>query len=207
MSFLSKKEQRQLAAEIRKLIGKNYTDDEICEKLNIRPNLLVEYKRRIYQHDKVRFQGMDKYVVFSDYVSKSSQMVKELDEVKLKFRNRGQWSALVSAIKAKKEIYDSVIKMGQEFGLIDRRAAEVKVQGEVSFSTMSDADVRREIESEVKRLNEIAQGGVVDMRPELMGVTDDNVEHFVPANIVSLPAPKTKTKKTTKVRVTLKKRI
>jgi len=206
MSVLSPKEQRQLAAEIRKLIGKNYTDEEICEKLNIRPNVLVEYKRRVYQHDKVRFQNLDRYVVFSDYVNKSGQMVKELDDIKLKFRNRGQWSALVAAIKTKKEIYDSVIKLGQEFGLIDKKAAEVKVQGEVSFSTMSDVDVKREIEREVQKMHQIAKGGVVDMRPELLGVTDDEVARYVPAHVVGLPEPR-KTKVKHKIKVTLKKRV
>ena len=202
---LSRAEQRQCMAQIKHLIGKNKTDEEIAEELNIRNDQVELLKRKMYRIEKVRYQNLDKYVVYSDYVYKSTQMVKELDEIKTKFRNRGQWTTLVAAIKQKGEIYDKVIKMGQDFGFIDRKAAELKIEGEMSFSTMTDKDIRTEIEAEVKKMHQLAAGKVIEMRPELTGVTDDEVASYVPANLIQIPE-KSKTKIKTKIKVTLKKR-
>lgn len=204
---LSKGEARRCINRMRHLIGKNYTDDELAEELKIRSDQVQVLRRRIYQTDKVRFQTFDKYAVYSDYVAKSTQMVKELDEIKTKFRNRGQWTALVAAVKQKGEIYDKVIKLGQEFGFIDRKATEIKVEGEMSFSTMSDADMKAEIAAEVAKMHKLASGQIVDMRPELIGVTNEEVASYVPANLLRLPEGKPKTKIKTKIKVTLKKRI
>lgn len=207
---LSKREQRETLNEIKRLLGKNYDEHQICEKMNIRLDVYQQYLRKIMHQEKVRFQNLDNYSVYADYLYKSKQMVKELDEIKTKFRNRGQWTALVAAVKQKKDIYDSVIKMGQDFGFIEKKATEVKVEGEVSFSTMSDSDVKQQIEEEVKKLHQLAQGNVVEMREELVGVTDEDVRKFVPANVIEAPK-KEKSKKRSKVKskmkVTLKKRF
>lgn len=207
---IAKAKQRILCHEIRKLIGRNYDDAKICEKLGISLLQLAPLKRKIYHAAKIRFQNLDKFSVYSDYCDRSSEMVNELNEIKLKFRNRGQWTALVAAVKQKKEIYDSVIKLGQDFGLIDRKETELRVSGEMAFSTMSDRDVKEEIEKEVKKMHEIAAGNVIDMRPELLGVTDEEVASYVPNNLVRLDASKDKKQKTkihSKIKVTLKKRV
>lgn len=203
---LTRSQQTAYMSQIRKLIGDNKTDDDICLETGLRSDQVSALKRKIYQTDKARFQSLDRFTVFSDYVARSTQMVNELNEIKIKFRNRGQWTALVAAVKQKKEIYDSVIKMGQDFGFIDKKATEVKIEGEMSFSTMTDHDIRKEIEAEVKKMHEIAKGNVVEMRPELLGVTDEDVRKFVPSHLVSLPEEKRKKVKT-KVKVTLKKRV
>lgn len=204
---LSKAEARRCMNRIRHMIGKNYDDAEIAEELNIRSDQVEFLKRRIYQLDKARFQSFDKYAVYTDYVAKSTQMVKELDEIKTKFRNRGQWAALVAAVKQKGEIYDKVIKLGQDFGFIDKKATEIKVEGEMTFSTMSEKDIRAEIESEVKKMHQLASGKVIEMRPELIGVTDDEVNSFVPGNLLQLESQNKHTKVKRKIKVTLKKRI
>ncbi len=204
---LSKGEARRCMNRMRHLIGKNYTDDELADELKIRSDQVSILRRKIYQTDKARFQSFDKFAVYSDYVSKCTQMVKELDDIKTKFRNRGQWTALVAAVKQKGEIYDKVIKLGQDFGFIDKKATEIKVEGEMSFSAMSDKDIRAEIQAEVNKMHQIASGQVVDMRPELLGVTDDDVATYVPQNLLRLPAADKKMKVKTKIKVTLKKRV
>lgn len=206
---MTKKERKRCIVRMRNLIGKNYTDDEIAEELAVGVDQVMALRRRIYATDKARFQSFDKYVVYSDYIAKSTQMVKELDDIKTKFRNRGQWTALVAAVKQKGEIYDKVIKLGQDFGFIDKKATEIKVEGEMSFSAMTDKDIRAEIQAEVNKMHQLAAGKVVDMRPELLGVTDQDVSSFVPANLMQLPAgtKKKQTKVKTKIKVTLKKRV
>lgn len=195
---LSPKQQRKLQAEIRKLIGKNYTDEEIIEALNVRPNDLKIHKKKILDADRVAFKHLDTSAVYSDYIQKMGHLIKELDEVKTKFRNRGQFTALVAAIKEKKNIHDSVIKMGQDFGFIDRKAKEMKVDGEITFSTMSEEQVKEEIQKEVQRLNDLSKGGVIEMREEVLGVTDSDIKRFLPSSVKKEPPKSGKTKKAKK---------
>jgi len=204
----SLKQQRHLMSDIRRLIGKNYTDYEIMEQLEIRPDDLSHYKQQILRNDKDVLENLDSVGVYSDYLLKSRQMVKELDELKVKFRNKGQWTALVAAVKQKKEIYDSVIKMGQDFGFIEKKATEFKVSGEMSFSTMSEKEVKEEIQKEVENIQRLSTG-VIDMRPELLGVMPEEVRKFIPQKLLenkNISKTKIKTKAKTKIKFIVRKR-
>lgn len=170
----------------------------------------MEYKKRILERDKMVFGKLDSVAVYSDYLMKGRQMIRELDELKVKFRNRGQWGALVAAVKQKKDVYDSVIKLGQDFGFIDKKVAELKVSAEMSVTPMTEADVKKEVEDEVKKLTQLAEGKIIDMRPELLGVVDEQeVKKFLPNNVKLVEHKKRKKKPVvkTKIEVTLKKRI
>ena len=52
----SKRKQAEVEANVRDLIGKNYSDFEIQEKLNLQPHVLRHYKKKIYDKDKINFQ-------------------------------------------------------------------------------------------------------------------------------------------------------
>ena len=200
-------EQRELEHKVRDLLGKNYTDFEILQRLNLQPHVLKYYKQRIYDIDHDRFQRFDKVTVFGDYVEKSRRMIKELDELKVKFRNRGQWTALVAAVKEKNVIYKDVIKLGQDFGFIERKASEITVQGEMSFATYTMEEVKKELKEEVARLNQMAKGDVIEMRPELLESLDEDTEKikkYFPVEIKEPQKKKIKKKKVIKKKLKLK---
>lgn len=200
---------RKLAAKIESLIGKNYTDTQICAKLQIHANVLTYYKKRIYRKYQAMFENLDNAAVYADYLMKSRIMVSELNSVKTMFRKNGQWSSLVSAVKCKKDIYDSCIKMGQEFGFIEQKATELKMSGELEFSGMSNTEIRHEIEREVKELHKLAEGTVVNMRPEILEQADGSTQKFLPS-YVETPrdiTPKRKPRKMkVKTKITLSKK-
>jgi hypothetical protein len=201
---LTPKEQRELEEEVRKYIGRGFSDVEIMTRLDMQPHVLQTYKKRIYDLDKSTFDGLDKYSIYSDYVLKCKYLVKELDEIKVKFKGRGQWTALVQAIKEKKAVYDSVIKLGQEFGFIEARQNSVKVDAEFSFSTYSDEDLKAEIEKEMKKLNKIQDANnIIPMRKELLSVVDDSNE-LLPGYQVKNQTKKVKKK--SKIKMTLKRK-
>ena len=195
MKKLMKKPNREQASiqkneKIRELIGKGLNDFEICETLNINGVQLAKRKREIQDYDRLVFEHLDSAAVYSEYLSKARVMVRRLQSISKRFENKAQWTALVAAIKQEKDIYDTCIKYGQDFGYIDRKAQQLEVSSEVNVTNTTEATIRVEIEREVKALNELARGRVVDMRPELLGVTEDDVRKFVPAHMLALPPAK-----------------
>lgn len=183
MSKLRGLAKRKLSADIKRLIGKNYSDEEIMDELEIQPHVLAEYKRQIITLERHAFQNLDSSAVYADYLFKQRQMIKELDLIQTKFRNRGQWTALVAAIKTKSEIYDKSIKLGQDFGFIEKKAGELKVTGEVSFSAMSEADMQKQIKQEVEAMHRMVKSKEIHMREEILGVTGKEVRKFLPTNV------------------------
>jgi len=179
------------------------------ETLRMGPKTLHALKSEIIGTDRTLFKHLDSSAVFSDYLMKSKTMVKRLHNMSVKFNNRGQWTALVAAIKQEQNIYDTVIKHGQDFGFIDKKAAESKVtlEGELTFSAATPEAMKKEIAKQVKELNTLAEGGVIEMRKELLGITDADVESFVPSSVIDVKAqkPKSKAKAKSKVKLRLRK--
>lgn len=207
LALMPAREKRKIISDVRRLIGKGYTDEEILEEMDIRSDTLRLIKHHIYKIDKMTFENLDNATVYSDYIFKCQQMIRDLDEMKVKFRNRGQWTALVASVKTKKEILDGVIKMGQEFGYISKKATELKMSGEISMTAMSTKDMKAEIAREVESLNKLAKGKAIEMRQELLGVTDQELKKFLPANVVHQESEAPRKKIKTKLRVSLKKMI
>lgn len=192
-------ERRELLAEIRKHIGKNLTDDEIIEELGIQPRVLADYKRQLLDFDRATFEGLDSVAIYSEYIQKIRRIINELDWAMKICKERGQGQALVNAIWRKKEAYDSVIKLGQDFGFIDKKASELKVSSELSFSSMTEEEVKEEIKREVEKMNQITRT-TIPMRGEVVNLLDESVREHLPSNVVVLP-PKTKAKKKLKAKM------
>ncbi len=186
-------EKRELVRKIRKLIGKNYSDDEVINELEIRPDVLRLMKATILEQDKMTFDRLSNDVVYSDYLMKQGNLIRELNNMNVRFRNRGQYSAQVSGIKLQSEIYDKCIKLGQDLGFIQKKAAELNLSAKMVVGAMSDAQVMAEVHKEVQDLNRLVKQHAIEMRPELMSSTGLNL--FVPADTPSkkkrlaLPAP------------------
>jgi len=201
---LTKKQQRNLIARIQYYIGKNYTDDEICSILEIRPNFLKGYKKKILQRDKLAFDQLDKNAVYSDYLIKQHQLLRECDHLRVKFNNKGQWTALVAAIKLKSDINDKIIKVGQELGLIERKIGEIKIEGEMSISAMSNEEVEKKIEVEAQRMISMTTQNIIPIRPELLDIAGEGMKEVLPPNVKILSTKKIK-QIHIKTKVTLKR--
>ena len=204
-NYILKKDKVNIK-NVKKLIGKNYSDEDILHKLKMRPDVLRRCKRSIRNKDKLVFENLEPSTVYSDYLLKSQNMVKSLHKMRKKFEYKSQWGALIASIKQEKEIYDACIKYGQEFGFISKKAAELEISGEFAFNHMSDAEVREEIKIEMDRLNALASGKVINLRPELAELVDAEVTRDLPSHIINVSRDlKKKIKIKVKTKVMLRK--
>ena len=201
---ISAKKRRKLVEKVRRSIGKSYTDNQIMAHCKIRIDLLHHLKAEILNMDTAGFEHLSSGGVYSDYLMKSTQMIKKLHDLQKKYYGRQQNAAAVAAIKQEKDILDSCIKLGQDFGFIEKKSQSLEVTSEFTFGHMTEAEMKDEIKDEMKRLNDLANNKVIEMRPELLDVTDADVASFIPANIAALPKEahvKRKVKIKTKVRL------
>ena len=205
---ISRTSRRALTEKVKRLIGKNYNDREICDALEINTQLLNSIRSDISTVDKVMFENLSSSDVYSDYLYKSKQMVKRLHEIQVKFRNRGQWTALVAAIKQEKDIYDACIKHGQDFGFIDKKATTMEVSGEFQFSTMSTEEMKKEIAQQMNELKKLASGSVFEMRPEILETAGADAQRYLPVEVTgNTEQPKKRSKVKLKTKVTLKRNV
>ena len=207
MPRLKPKEIRALEIKIKKHIGKSYTDSEICEKLDMRPNDLMEYRLRIMEQDKAGIAALDDTTVFSDFLMKMRENIRELDEVRLKFRNRGQWGALVSAVREKRAVYESIIKFGQSLGLIGKKGEELTINGEIITTNEYNEDaINKLIEEEAADMKRMTKGTIIEMRPELIDVSGEETHKFLPEPIQKAMKKATRKKKT-RIKLRLNRRV
>ena len=181
--------KRNLVFEVRNLIGSNYTDEEITRKLDIKPTTLAKVKRHILDLDKALLQRLDPFSYYSDYLLKITHVIRELQTIIGLAKEQGNLQTMVTAIWKKKEAYDSVIKMAQDFGLIPKAISELKLSNEITFSTMTTEEVRSEIQREVLRLKEIASRRV-QIRSEVAQFLDPVTRANLPDNVILLPEEK-----------------
>jgi len=186
--LLSKK-KRSLVSEVKGLIGANYTDEEIARKLDIKPTTLAKVKRYLLDSDKATLRKLDPFSYYSDYLVKLTYVIRELQTLIGLAKEQGNLQTMVTAIWKKKEAYDSVIKMAQEFGLIPKASSELKFSSEFTFSTMTTEEVKSEIKKEVLKLKEIASRRI-SIRSEVAQFMDPATKAKLPDNVIVLPEEK-----------------
>jgi len=202
-------QQRELETSIRQYKGKGHSDLEILEKLNLQPHVYKQYLARINDIDRENFQSLDSVKVYSDFVEKSRALVKDLDKMQKRFDYRKQFTALVAAVKMKHDINKDVVKLGQQLGFIENKGGDkISVEAEMTFTTMTTEDVKKEVENEMARLNNMASQPIIEMRPELLASLEGDekrIRKFIPDNIY-VPEEEEKTKTKVKTKVKLKRR-
>jgi len=133
-----------------------------------------ELKREALVEEGRRLASRSKEEVYAQYVLAQSACVRDLLVVGSKdLKPNASKAAWVSAIKARSEIFDRVIRMGQELGLIEKREVEggkgTSVNVGVVLSGLSDGELRGEVVRELGNLNKIVEefgeGELLELKP------------------------------------------
>jgi hypothetical protein len=118
--------------------------------------------------------------VWVEYALRTEDHIAALDDVIEQFRGSSQGSALVGAIKAKQDLLDRVIKLGQELGFVKRepqRSIHI-------LANMSDPELRKRLQDRLNAFRELAgQSGDT----HLLDVTTDDT----PGEVIQVPAAPT----------------
>ena len=207
---LTAKGQRQMEVDIRVKIGEGKNSAEIMEELDLQPHVFASYLSRIKDIDKNFFETMSSTDVYTNFVEKSRGMIKELRVMRKRFDYRKQYTALVASVKQEHEINKDLVKLGQQLGFIEQKGAEISVESELTFSTMTTEEVRNEVNNEIERLNNMVTQSTIIMRPELMdalGNDKDSIKKYVPDYIAIEEEKPRKKKIKVKTKIKLRRRM
>lgn len=145
---------RRRLAELRAMITAGHTDEKIIEETGVEFQALEILKDEIYKQDRAAIDSADPVSIFIRYCLQQEGIIVELDKVIEKFSTTNQGSAIVGAIKEKSQIFDRVIKMGQDLGLIAKAGGDLRLNEE-SLAGRDPDEIREMIQGELDDLNEL----------------------------------------------------
>lgn len=148
----SKKRQAEVEAKVRELIGKNYSDFEIQEELNLQPHVLRHYKKQIYDRDKISFQHMTAESVLADYAQKAKHCIEQLEELVQQERKSNRMSlAHVQAVKLQHRLENQAIKHAQGMGMLPKRGRKLEL-AKMHFQKHSMIDIQAAVQVEAENM-------------------------------------------------------
>ena len=183
--------------KIKRLISRGYNDDEIAAKTEYSAESVAVVRTDLRDIDKLAFQSLENSTVYSDYLSKQSGILRALRNLQLKYAkswggpNSRNGAIVLAALTKQSDIYDKCVKMGQELGFIDKKSSSLEV--EFSYKDLAEDDLKAEIKKEMKKISNLGQGPVIEMRPEMMKAIGD--ASFAASNVIEMPDKERRIKK------------
>jgi hypothetical protein len=167
---LSKAELREAIAELLSYLASGYDDSEARTELGLDPEQYAALKRELYSQQAEYYRTRTREDLYTDYINEQRACIHELDKITTRFADDKNASAAVGAIRARSDIVDKIVKLGQDIGLVQKEPDKKVVLGGVAVAALSDAQLRKAIVGEVAALDRlIAEFGdgvsIVDMDP------------------------------------------
>ena len=139
------KRLRRIEAYFRLCIAEGLSRDEIMARMGWSDAEYDRIERRVLETDAARFTAMGTAHRYYVYMLQQEQCAHELDVLldEMRKQDSAPATAMVAAVKAKSKIFDNTIRMGQELGVIAKRAKEIRVVGQVNLATMSNDELAK----------------------------------------------------------------
>lgn len=164
--------KKQLAEAIQTIYSgyvEGKTDEEQAAVMGIDAEEFTKLRVAMFdaKADEVRARPTEHTYV--QYMIDQSKNISDLTDMIKDFKHTRQHTAMVAAVKARSDIYDKLIKFGQEFGLIHKDAKTGDFGLGALIADMSNKQLRIAITAELKTLNGLVNrygdGGILDMEP------------------------------------------
>lgn len=192
ISGLTGEQLRASCAKLRSLLASGEHDDEtqVAAKMGLSWADYEQLKKKLYDFETDALRARPTEAVYVDYVIAQTRNIKDLTDLYGTLKSSKQGSAAVGAIRARSDIYDKIIKTGQEFGFIERKP-EAKIIAGVIVSQLTNIELRKAITGELSDLQRLMgmygdESTIIDIEP---GQIHQDLE---PPK--ALPAPKQKAK-------------
>lgn len=111
------------------------------------------------QEEEIRLWGSQRpEYLFAEYREQQGLLIEELADVARIMSKTGQYQAMVSALKARSDILDRIIKTGQDLGVVPKRPQEVNVNSTTRNLSLSVQEVRFKLQEECGELRDLLEG-------------------------------------------------
>jgi len=172
------------AAQYRAGVALLWDRERILQETGWSLQRLMTVERYVNDEDKHLASDLDPRILWSKYRLRQLQAASELEDLIEIFKTSRQYNALVSAVKARSEVLDKIIKTGQELGVISRAAREVNLRSQIDVRSMSVSELRVHLRQEVEELSRL-----VSPPTEFAGPAGAILKRFDPPPDEKPPAP------------------
>lgn len=159
------------------------TRDDILSVMQIREDQLVTIEKRLLANDGQRNLSLSTAHRYYIYCLQQEQCVRDLEFfVQQSYEAIENWNkaakiygspgvarkilgaaptnqAAILAIKAKSEILDRTLKTGQDMGIIQKRAKEIRVSGSLNLAALPTDQLRIELQKKLRQFDQLVEEG------------------------------------------------
>lgn len=153
MLKLTKQEMMEAIATIYGRMSEGAAEADIIAEMGISAEDFERLKAAMFDHkaDEVRTRPIEH--VYVEYMIKQTENVKDLTSMIGEFSHTKQYNAMVGAVRARSEIYDKLISVGQNCGLIHKAAERKEIMAGVIIADMTNQQLKSMITKELGELN------------------------------------------------------
>jgi len=124
-------QQRLQLAQFILLLNKGKTREEIIEAMGLNTNQFESLFNKYYEEAESEQQSKTPLRIFSEVVGRKQQLIRDLEDLKdalkaMKWKNA---QAYVAAVKTQSDMVDSLVKLGQDLGLIIKTPEQLLLVG------------------------------------------------------------------------------
>lgn len=150
---------RSATTYLRAFIAEGISREEIKLRLGIDDITFDLIEARLVESDGMKYVEMGTAHRFYYFTLKMEQCARELDSfIDTHIGDDPRKSGVVGAIKAKAQIHKDVLTMGQDLGIINKRAKELRMFGEINLSVMPNEKLKELYVEQMERFDNIIRG-------------------------------------------------
>jgi hypothetical protein len=157
--YLRERWMRQSTVYMRAFLAEGLSREEIKERLDVKDKVYDEIEMRLLESEGAKFTSMGTAQRYYHYMLRNEQFIRELDQfTRLHMEDDPRKSGVVGAIKAKAQLTENLMKMGQDLGIISKRAKEIRVLGEINLVTLPNDEIQKLYEERMSWFQSVMQG-------------------------------------------------
>lgn len=165
---LTKSEVEEVVVKIFTRLSEGLTDKEVMDEIGVSAEDYNQFKAAMFDAKAEEIRGRPIEHVYVEYLINQASNIKDLTDLVIK-KGSHQLNAMVGAVRVRAEIYDKIIKTGQEMGVIKRAPQQHEVIGGIIVADLTSEKLRALITNELRELGGLMKKygdkGILDMEP------------------------------------------
>ena len=155
---------RKKAAELLVKLAEGKTDDVAQAELGVSPARYIRLKKSVFDLEAERIRTVPTEHTYIQYCLAQMGCIKDLTDLLKEAKKQKNSNASVGAIRARSDIYDKLIKTGQEFGILEKKPEEKRIVAGIIVANLSNDQLKQAITSAIGSLNDmVLRFGDLDM--------------------------------------------
>jgi len=146
---------RSAYAKLHSLLIQGWTDEEIAEEIGIQFSDYEILKTKFFDKQSEITREKTTEHTYVQYMIEQKACIADLDNLIAEYDTSKNQSAYVGAIKAKSDILDKIIKMGQELGLVERNSDSGRLVAGQAIVNLTNVELKQFVLGEIQAVNEM----------------------------------------------------